>query len=123
MNNASLIYVGKIVIRKNTYEVFEDEINNLINLFYKNTSLNDIECWGLQMADIDKTKGQTLLLKTKHHWERIIQQSEKMLDFLNLKPFIQTFPTDFWQDVIIPLKNGEQCNFRLEVIEVKKDEN
>ena len=63
MSETNLAYVGKVVIGRKTYEAFEDEANDLINLFYKNTSLKDIECLGLQRADVDKAKGRNFTFK------------------------------------------------------------
>lgn len=116
MDKVEFLYLGKITVNKRHYEVFEDETNNLINLFHKNSNIKDVECWSIKKKHLDNVNGKSLLDKTQKHWSKVIMLNERMLNFLDIKPFIQTFPIDFWNGVIVPLKNGEKMDLEISTV-------
>lgn len=115
MKNANFNYIGKITLGKNSYEVVEDDVNNVVNLFYKNRNKGDVECWSFKREDVDIVIGKTLLEKTKKHWINVLDCGTRMLEILDIKPFLQTFPIDFWDDVITPLKKGKKLDMTIEM--------
>lgn len=116
MNEVLFTYLGKITVEKRHYEVFEDETNGLINLFHKNSNIKDVECWSIKKKHLDNVNGKSLLDKVQKHWSKVINLNERMLDFLDIKPFIQTFPIGFWNSVIVPLKNGEKMDLEISTV-------
>lgn len=104
-------YVGSFRVNNRKYEVIEDIHGELINIFYK--SEKDVECYTVLKHHIDKYKGKNLLDKTKNHWRRLMTTSQSLLDFIGITPQLQVFDIGFWDDVLTPLKNGENENFTI----------
>jgi len=104
-------YIGKILNNGQHYEAISDEANDIINIFYKNIKNGDIECWSLQKAKIQQALGKDILAKTKNYWSELSKYSTKKLESMIS---LQTFPWDFWADVVVPIKNGQQSDFEFE---------
>lgn len=114
-----MIYIGSINNEVGTYEVIEDVTSGIVNLFYKNTKYNEVECISLPTKLINKEKGKSILSKTKSYWNKIRSMSEKELDSAGLFPFMQTFPIGFWDDMIPKFKSGDVDD--LNIVRMKVD--
>jgi len=104
-------YIGKILNNGLHYEVITDEANDIINIFFKNTKDGDVECWSLKKSSVQQARGKDTLSKTKNYWSELSKYSTKKLESI---VFLQTFPWEFWADVVLPIKNGQQSDFTFE---------
>jgi len=114
VKEAEMTYIGKMIINSKHYEVFEDGANNIINIFYKNIKKGDIECWSIKSENVLQTRGKDILTKIQSHWSELFKSSTNKLDPEVIS--LQTFPWDFWADVIVPIKNGQQSDFHCELL-------
>ena len=105
-------YIGNFKINKSKYEIFEDISveGSLINVFYK--SPNDVECYTFIKSNILNIDGRNLIDKTKNAWIKFLT-SPNMAKFLGIEPQLQVFEIGMWEDVIIPLKNGNNIDFKI----------
>lgn len=111
--NTQFNYVGSFKIDRNKYEVFEDisSQNQLINIFYKGKE--DVECYSFKKYNITTANGKDLISKTKNSFIKLLNSSPYMMKILEKEVHLQVFPLGFWEDVIVPLKNGDNSNFKI----------
>lgn len=109
--NVQFNYIGSFKIERNKYEVFEDVSNQLINIFYKGRE--DIECYSFKKYNIATANGKDLITKTKNSFIKLLNSSPYMMKILEKEVHLQVFPLGFWEDVIVPLKNGDNSNFKI----------
>lgn len=109
--NTQFNYIGSFKIERNKYEVFEDTSSQLINIFYKGRE--DIECYSFKKYNIATANGKDLITKTKNSFIKLLNSSPYMMKILEKEVHLQVFPLGFWEDVIVPLKNGDNSNFKI----------
>lgn len=114
MSNVKFEYIGNFRINGLSYEVIDDETNGLVNIFFKNTESNDVECWSFDKEDICKNNSNLILVK--NYWIKCMKQ-----DFKKDKIFLQTFPIDFW-NVILDIKSGNSKNVVISMINKGENE-
>ena len=108
-------YLGTFKNNGNEYVVAQDTTNNIINIYFNSVMYGDVECFSIHKEYIDIFKGKSLLTKTKNCWRDFDNHS---MDYIEKHTFLQTFPKGFWNDVIVPMMNGEEYG-RIEAMEIK----
>jgi len=106
-------YIGKMMNNGMYYEVISDDSNDKINLFYKNTREGEVECWSLIKSEVEKTLGKNILDKIKRYWINLSSINKTKRESLL---FLQVFPLEMWNDIIVPIKNGQEFNVKFETV-------
>lgn len=92
-------YKGSIKYLKNEVVVVLDETNNVVNFFVKNFEHNDVECHQVLKDYIDTFSGDRLMQKACECWSYLWSD----LALLEEHSFLQTYPLEFWDDIVIPI--------------------
>ena len=98
-------YLGTFKNNGNEYVVVEDTTNNVVNIFYDSIEYNDVECYQIDKVYINSFKAKDLFRRTKKCWKDLIYRSD---EYVENHAMLQTFPNEFWDDIVIPIINGNE---------------
>lgn len=111
--NVCMTYVGS----EEDLVVLEDKTNKLINLCCHSADNKEIELWSFNKKDVEVMKRPTLFEKTIAYFVRsIINYSDANKELYESKVKLQTFPLSFWNEFIIPVKQGKLHEFTIQML-------
>lgn len=102
-----MVYAGSFKTVMGTYEVVEDKTIGIVNLFYRNTKYNEVECFSVASDLIYSVGGLKIIDKAKNYWLGLNKLNQKQLNIELENVHVQTFPMGFWEDVVMEIKNGD----------------